>query len=156
LGRRAGAAALLAFAAALALLAWGGVPYPILHNGALVPLVALVVLGVARSGGPVSRALGSGPARILGDASFGLYALQEPLWLWARRLAAAPGTGASAAFVIAFAAAAIAISVCVSSAFERPARRVLRAVLAADGPTRRRAREEPPSAARASPPPTRS
>jgi peptidoglycan/LPS O-acetylase OafA/YrhL len=130
--RRGGIAAAVAFAAAFGLLAWGGLPYPLLHNGALVPLFALGVLGVARSSGPVARALSSAPARTLGDASFALYALQEPLWLWARRLAGEPGPHASPAFVLAFSAAAIAISVCVSTGLERPARRALRALLSGD------------------------
>jgi peptidoglycan/LPS O-acetylase OafA/YrhL len=132
LRRGGGIAAALAFAAAFALLAWGGVPYPSLHNGALVPLFAVGLVGVARSAGPVARALASAPARVLGDASFALYALQEPLWLWARRLAGEPGPRASAGFVLAFSAAAIAISVCVSSGLERPARRGLRALLGGD------------------------
>jgi peptidoglycan/LPS O-acetylase OafA/YrhL len=120
----AGAAAL---AAVLALLASGGVPYVLLHNGALVPLMAVVLLGVAHGRGPLARALGSAPARRLGDASFALYALQEPLWLWARRIG--PEGPPSAAFVLGFAAAAIAIAVGVSVALERPARRALRAAL---------------------------
>ncbi len=132
LRRRGGIAAALAVAAALALLAWDGVPYPVLHDGALVPLFAVAVVGVARAAGPTGRVLASAPVRALGDASFALYALQEPLWLWARRLAGEPGPHASAPFVAAFSAAAIAISVCVSTGLERPARRALRALLSGD------------------------
>lgn len=131
----AGAAAL----AVIALLALGGVPYVLLHNGVLVPLFAVIVLGLARADGAVARALGSPAARTLGDASFSLYALQEPLWLWSRRLLAPdPAAPASAAFALAFAAAAIAISVAVSTLLERPARRALRAALA-PGPVPARA-----------------
>ncbi|HET7826792.1 MAG TPA: acyltransferase family protein, partial [Anaeromyxobacter sp.] len=130
--RRGGIAAAAAFAVAFGLLAWGGLPYPSLHNGALVPLFAVGLVGLARSAGPVARALSSAPARALGDASFALYALQEPLWLWARRLAGEPGPHASPAFVLAFSAAAIAISVCVSAGLERPARRALRALLSGE------------------------
>jgi peptidoglycan/LPS O-acetylase OafA/YrhL len=132
LARGGGMAAALAFAAAFALLAWGGIPYALLHDGALVPLFAVGLAGVARSSGPVARALASAPARALGDASFALYALQEPLWLWARRVAGEPGPRASTGFVLAFAAAAIAISVCVSMGLERPARRALRALLSGE------------------------
>ncbi len=125
----AGAAAL----AAIALLALGGPPYVLLHNGALVPLFALILLGLARADGAVARALGSRWVRPLGDASFALYALQEPLWLWSRRLLAPdPTAPPSAAFALAFAAAAVAISVAVSSLVERPARRALRGALAPD------------------------
>ncbi|HET8541212.1 MAG TPA: acyltransferase family protein [Anaeromyxobacter sp.] len=120
--------------AALAVLAWGGAQYVLLHNGALVPLFAIVLLGLARARGAAARVLGSAPARALGDASFALYALQEPLWLWSRRLlapdAAAPP---SPAFALAFAAGAVAVSVAVSALVERPARRALRAALAPRG-----------------------
>jgi peptidoglycan/LPS O-acetylase OafA/YrhL len=129
LARVPGLAAAGALAAVLGLLAWGGVPYVLLHNGALVPLLAVALLGIARGDGLVARALGSAPARTLGDASFSLYALQEPLWLWARRLAGDPSAPASAGFVIVFAAVAVAASVAVSIALERPARRALRTAL---------------------------
>ncbi len=129
LPRAALLAAPLALAAALAVLAWGGAPYVLLHNGLLVPLFAVAIVALAQGTGPLARALGSTPARALGDASFALYALQEPLWLWARRLAGEPQRPASAAFALGFVAAAIAISVAVSRRLERPARRALRAVL---------------------------
>jgi peptidoglycan/LPS O-acetylase OafA/YrhL len=132
--RHGGRTAVVAAAAVIAILAWGGLPYTFLHNGALVPLLALVILGVARTRGPVARVLASAPARTLGDASFALYALQEPLWLWSRRLAAAPGGAASPAFVLADVAAAVAISVAVSIRLERPARRALRGLVAGERP----------------------
>jgi len=98
------------------------------HNGLLVPLFAIAILGLAAGRGPLARALGSRPAAVLGDASFALYALQEPLWLWSRTLAAADrGAPASAAFVVAYALTAAAIAVLVSRLLERPARRALRA-----------------------------
>ncbi len=125
------AAAGVAAAAVVVLLALGGPPYVLLHNGALVPLFAVILLGLARADGAVARVLGSRPARTLGDASFALYALQEPLWLWSRRLLAPdPEAPASAAFALGFAAAAIAVSVAVSTLLERPARHALRAALA--------------------------
>jgi peptidoglycan/LPS O-acetylase OafA/YrhL len=128
--RASPAAAVAAALAVLAVLAWGGVPYVLLHNGALVPLFAVALLGLARGGGIAGRVLGSEPARVLGDASFALYALQEPLWLWARRLLATDAEPPTAAFTLAFVAAAIAASIAVSSLLERPARRALRAALA--------------------------
>jgi peptidoglycan/LPS O-acetylase OafA/YrhL len=118
-----------AFAAAVAVLAWGGVPYVLLHNGALLPLLAVAILGASRARGPIGRALASRPAALLGDASFALYALQEPLWHWSRRLAGGAGDP-SAGFVLAFAVFAVALSVAVSIGLERPARRALRAALA--------------------------
>ena len=154
LARGGGAAAGLGLAAVLAVLGFADVPYPLLHNGALVPLLALVVVGTARAAGPLARILGSALAQALGDASFALYALQEPLWLWARRLAGTPDQPASALFVVGFGAAALAISLAVSSRLERPVRRALRSILAGDrAATRDPARVERPSSARACPPP---
>lgn len=130
--RAAVAAAPLALGAIVAVLAWGGAPYVLVHNGLLVPLFAVVVLALTGVAGPAGRLLGSRPAQVLGDASFALYALQEPLWLWARRLTsepAAPAAPASAVFVLAFAAAATVVAVAVSRGLERPARRALRAAL---------------------------
>jgi peptidoglycan/LPS O-acetylase OafA/YrhL len=139
----------LALGATAAALAWGGAPFVLVHNGLLVPLWAAAILGLA-VGGPLSRALGSRPAQALGDASFALYVLQEPLWLWARRLVGAQGP-ASAAFVAAWSVGAIAASVAVARLVERPARRALRLLTAP------RARSAPapgvPSAARATAPP---
>ncbi len=146
--RGAGAAALLAFAGALAVLAWGGAPYALVHNGLLVPFFAVAILALAHGEGLLARALGSPAGRVLGDASFALYALQEPLWSWARHLVGDPAGRATPAFVAAFAAAAIALSVGVSLLLERPARRALRVALRvewrrrppADGPLAREAR----------------
>lgn len=125
-------AALLGPAALLgvvAILGWGGAPYPLLHNGLLVPLFAVAVLAVASAEGALGRALASPPLRTLGDASFALYALQEPLWLWARHLAGDPPGPASPLFVLAWAVTATAVAVAVSRLLERPARRALRSAL---------------------------
>ncbi len=124
-----GSAWALSLAAAIAIVGWGGAPYVLLHNGLLAPLFAVAIVGLAQGTGPLARVLGSAPARALGDASFALYALQEPLWLWARQLAGEPQAPASRAFVVAFLAAAIGIAVAVSRWLERPARRALRAAL---------------------------
>jgi peptidoglycan/LPS O-acetylase OafA/YrhL len=118
-----------ALAGVLAILAWGGAPYPLLHDGLLVPLFAVAVLAAADGGGLLGRALGAAPLRVLGEASFALYVLQEPLWLWARRLAAGGDGAASRTFVLAWAAGAAALAVAASRWLEPPARRGLRRVL---------------------------
>jgi peptidoglycan/LPS O-acetylase OafA/YrhL len=122
-------AAPLALAGALGVLATGAAPYPLLHNGLLVPLFGAIVVGLAAARGPLARALGSRPLVALGDASFALYALQEPLWRWARALSGTDGAPATPAFVLVFAAGATLASVAVSRGLERPARRALRAWL---------------------------
>jgi len=132
--RAGGALAALSLGAAAAVLAVDALPYPLLHNGALVPLFAVAVLGLAGGGGGFAQALGSAGARRLGDASFALYALQEPLWRIARSFAADPSAPASAGFVVAFALFAIASSLAVAALVERPARRALRAWLSRPRP----------------------
>ena len=139
LHRGAALAGPLALAATAAVLASGAVPYVLLHNGVLVPLFAVAVLALAEGRGALARALGSAPARALGEASFALYALQEPLWMWARRLAGATGP-ASPGFVLCYAAAAVAIAFAVARGLERPARRALRAALGSGARARPSAR----------------
>ncbi len=129
LRRGAAAVAPLALGAVLAVLAWDPAPYVLLHNGLLLPLFAVAILALASGSGPLARLLGSAPARTLGDASFALYALQEPLWAWTRRLAGGRGPDDSPAFVVFYAAVAIAVSLAVARALERPARRALRALM---------------------------
>lgn len=132
LPRAGGVVAVAALSAAAAVIGSGRAPYVLLHNGLLVPLYALALLGLARGDGVLGRALASAPARTLGDAAFALYALQEPLWRWARLLAGDPLARASSSFVVAFCVGATAAAVAVSLAVERPARRWLRARLAGD------------------------
>jgi peptidoglycan/LPS O-acetylase OafA/YrhL len=130
LGRAGGAAAAASLGVLGVLLAWGGAPYVLLHNGLAVPLFAIALVGLASGHGGTARLLSTPAARALGDASFALYALQEPLWLWARRLLAEdPQSAPGAAFVAGWALFAIAFSVVVSRTLERPARRALRALL---------------------------
>ena len=144
LGRAGGAAAVASLGAVVVLLGWGGAPYVLLHNGLYVPLFAIALLGLASADGGAARLLSAPPVRALGDASFALYALQEPLWLWARRLLADdPQSAPGAAFVAGWALFAIAFSVVVSRSLERPARRALRALL---GGERARAPSVPSSA----------
>src|SRR6266511_1423051 len=99
LERWAAGGPLAAANAAAGVLASGAAPYVLLHDGLLVPLFAVAVLALAQGRGVLARALGSAPARALGDASFALYVLQAPLWLWGRRLAGGDGP-ASPAFVL--------------------------------------------------------
>jgi peptidoglycan/LPS O-acetylase OafA/YrhL len=140
LGRAAAAAGPIALAAILAILAWGGAPYPLLHNGLLVPLFALVILSVASGRGPLARALGWGPAQLLGDASFAIYVLQEPLWSWGAVLARLRGHPPTW-FVIAWVGATLAVALVVARLVERPARRALRGLIAPPAPGSARPRD---------------
>ena len=55
-------------------------PYPVLHNGLLVPLYCLLVVGLARGGGLVGAVLRHPVLVRLGESSYALYILQFPLW----------------------------------------------------------------------------
>lgn len=55
------------------------IPKPIMHNGLLVPPIAMVILGLAHGGGAVGKVLSTGPMVALGGASYALYIFQLPL-----------------------------------------------------------------------------
>jgi peptidoglycan/LPS O-acetylase OafA/YrhL len=57
-------------------------PYPILHNGGLLPLYAAIVWSLMLGAGPLHRALSIRPLTTLGDSSYVLYLLQVPLIQW--------------------------------------------------------------------------
>jgi peptidoglycan/LPS O-acetylase OafA/YrhL len=54
-------------------------PYPILHDGALMPLFGCIILGLAGVN-PLSKALGVRPLVFVGEASYCLYLLHFNLW----------------------------------------------------------------------------
>ena len=54
-------------------------PYPILHDGALMPLFGCIILGLAGVN-PLSKALGIAPLVFVGEASYCLYLLHFNLW----------------------------------------------------------------------------
>ena len=56
-----------------------GIPYPILHDGLLMPLFGCIILGLAGVN-PLSRALGVRPLVFVGEASYCLYLLHFNLW----------------------------------------------------------------------------
>jgi peptidoglycan/LPS O-acetylase OafA/YrhL len=53
--------------------------YLFLHNGLLLPLHALVILGFALDGGVLARILSIRPLALLGNASYAMYILQTPI-----------------------------------------------------------------------------
>lgn len=64
-------------------LATGGrLPFALLHNGLLAPAFALLVVGLGAGGGALARLLGSRPLHALGEASYALYILHVPVYLW--------------------------------------------------------------------------
>jgi peptidoglycan/LPS O-acetylase OafA/YrhL len=71
---------LLGFGGLYAILSLGPlVPYPIIHDGLLMPLFACIVLGLAGEN-PLAAALGVRPLVFVGEASYCLYLLHFNLW----------------------------------------------------------------------------
>jgi peptidoglycan/LPS O-acetylase OafA/YrhL len=58
-------------------------PYVILHNGLLVPVVAVLVVSLATDRGPVARVLALPALVALGDASYAMYILHVPIEMYA-------------------------------------------------------------------------
>jgi len=68
------------FAGIYLLLAMGPrVPYPLIHDGLLMPLFGCIVLGLAGEN-PLARALGVRPLVFVGEASYCLYLLHFSMW----------------------------------------------------------------------------
>ena len=68
------------FSAAFGLLSLGPVvPYPLLHDGLLMPLFGCIVLGLAGNN-PLAYALGARPLVFVGEASYCLYLLHFNMW----------------------------------------------------------------------------
>jgi peptidoglycan/LPS O-acetylase OafA/YrhL len=55
---------------------------PWLDSGLLAPLFMLLVAALTLGNGPAARLLSSWPLVLLGDASYALYILQEPVIIW--------------------------------------------------------------------------
>jgi len=58
------------------------IPYPVMHNGLLLPVYACTILGLALSGGWVARWLSTGVLVFLGNVSYSMYILHLPLFAW--------------------------------------------------------------------------
>jgi peptidoglycan/LPS O-acetylase OafA/YrhL len=71
--------ALIVFAA---LLHGPSLPHLVLHNGLLAPVFGWLILTLARPEPYVSRLLAWRPLVLLGEASFSLYIVHMPLWMW--------------------------------------------------------------------------
>jgi peptidoglycan/LPS O-acetylase OafA/YrhL len=115
-----------AIGAALCAGAW--LPYFMLQLGLLAPLFAAFLYAIAGARGPVVRALGARPLTALGDASYALYLLHFPALRYAERLAGGP---LPAPQLVAVIAALQLVCLAVYRGLEAPARRWLRARLAA-------------------------
>ncbi len=59
----------------------------------LLPVMAALIYTTAWGQGSIARSLGSGPLVLLGEASYGLYILHWPLWVWYTHLLHQPTMG---------------------------------------------------------------
>lgn len=94
----------------------------------LTPFIAILIYTVAWQQGRVSALLALPPATILGEASYALYILHWPMWLWVEHylhlsVAGWAGTGA---LLVVYLASITALSVLVLYQIEQPARRLIR------------------------------
>jgi peptidoglycan/LPS O-acetylase OafA/YrhL len=67
------------FAALFGVLASGVMPYPLLHDGLLMPLFGCVILGLAGEN-PLAYTIGCRPLVFVGEASYCLYLLHFNMW----------------------------------------------------------------------------
>lgn len=129
-GTRPGGIGLISVAAAagiLVILSFSSkLPYILLHNGALLPLMSLLVFMLAWDEGPVARILSTRVFVLLGESSYALYILHEPLKGWADRAAISFGLRDHGGVMPSTAILAILASVIVLRAFEEPSRRWVR------------------------------
>jgi peptidoglycan/LPS O-acetylase OafA/YrhL len=128
LGRLGPLVAVAGIGAVLLTLASGAAPDLLVHNGLLAPAFAGAILGLAEGRGLLARALGSRALVALGDASFALYALQDPLWRWVKALTGTADRPSTPRFALAFCATAVSVSLGVARWIERPLQRALRPV----------------------------
>ena len=70
---------LFGFVALFAVLSSGVAPYPLLHDGMLMPLFGCMILGLAGEN-PLAYAIGCKPLVFVGEASYCLYLLHFNMW----------------------------------------------------------------------------
>jgi len=107
------------------------IPYPLAHNGLLLPPYACLILGLALNGGWLARWLSWPPLVFLGNASYSMYILHAPIQIWLmillRRWFSVEPQGL--AWVTAYAMVVIVISSLFFVYFEERAHRSLREAL---------------------------
>jgi peptidoglycan/LPS O-acetylase OafA/YrhL len=93
-----------------------------LDSGLLAPIFATIIAVLTLGSGPVARFLSTGPLVVLGDASYALYILQEPVLIWTAKLPLLR-TLPTHVFVPIFVVIVIATSVICQRLIAEPARR---------------------------------
>lgn len=113
----------------IALTRTGSMPDVVLYTGILAPLCALLIYALAFDSGPLATFFALPAVVVLGEASYALYILHEPLWAW---MTHDPG-GLPASqdwrtliFVLTYLGIALTLSVLSLRLVEQPARRAIR------------------------------
>jgi peptidoglycan/LPS O-acetylase OafA/YrhL len=117
----------------LAVLAAGdAVPFPLVHNGLLAPVYALLVVCLAVGAGPIASWLARPSLQVLGESSYALYILHLPLYVLAasaaKRVVGRPVLQ-EPWFVVAFLLLSVVASIAAYRRVEDPSRRRMRAFL---------------------------
>jgi peptidoglycan/LPS O-acetylase OafA/YrhL len=112
--------------------------YLVIHNGGLAPLFLVLILALAEGGGPLVRLLSTPAFVLLGDASYALYILHEPISQIVKHALAesAPAWLGSASFSLVITVVSVGASVLTARYFERPTRAWLRTALDRSKPGR--------------------
>ena len=58
------------------------IPYPLMHNGLLLPLFAALIFGLALGNGWLAHGLSRPSVQLLGNASYSMYILHVPVYAW--------------------------------------------------------------------------
>jgi peptidoglycan/LPS O-acetylase OafA/YrhL len=99
----------------------------LLHNGLLAPAFGLLIFGLASGRGPLAWILSRPGLVLLGEASYALYLLHQPLWWWATTLRHVNALDRQpTSFFLGYVAVTLAASVVLLQLIEKPGRRALR------------------------------
>jgi peptidoglycan/LPS O-acetylase OafA/YrhL len=121
------ALALLGCAAVMVMLPWTFGP---MYHVAVIPFLAVLIYSLARGESRLASLLSSPTIVRLGEASYALYILHQPLWAWVTRVYPAPAPDAPARlpFFLAYLGLLIALSLLALRFLEQPARRAIKQV----------------------------
>ena len=108
-------------------------PYPLVHTGLFVPIFAALIYALALGGGPLGTLLRTRPAQLLGEASYALYILHVPFYVWFKKGAGMLGgdIDRDPLLPLAYLVSVQLLAIVVFLAFEEPVRVILRRRFAA-------------------------
>lgn len=97
------------------------IPLVLLHNGVLIPVFAMIILGLTESNW-LSRILSNPVLVLFGEASYALYLIHIPFEVWLKSIWGPSDTILAAVWKLAL---VIPISICLHLFVERPCRRMI-------------------------------